>query len=209
MAAADIPDPLDSWTLDHIDEGITPECNRRISARAIRRTARAQWTRGKRKERFEDLVPHIPAPGEVIHTISDGSFDHWSAVVSCLDQMGPTILYLSTWTMNRAIALDLLDRLDAGSLLEVGAVTGKYFKQRDPSTWSTLYEGLMKRGQRYASLDIHAKVTLLSDGAAWIVLEGSANWTTNPRIEQLVISNDRELYMFHREWLEELLSDQT
>ena len=39
----------------------------------------------------------------------------------------------------------------------------------------------------------------------WITIEGSANFTANPRLEQTVVSNDADLYAFHRAWLEEML----
>ena len=44
-----------------------------------------------------------------------------------------------------------------------------------------------------------------SDGIDYIVMEGSANWTANPRLEQFTVTNSRPLYDFHREWMEEML----
>jgi len=33
-------------------------------------------------------------------------------------------------------------------------------------------------------------------------MEGSANFTSNPRLENYIIVNDRALWDFHREWME-------
>ena len=38
----------------------------------------------------------------------------------------------------------------------------------------------------------------------FIVIEGSANFTANPRLEQNVMVNDEDLFRFHAEWMEEM-----
>ena len=115
--------------------------------------------------------------------------------------------YGSTWTLNRANARELLELMDAGTLGKVAVVTGVYFKRREAAVYTTLVEGLATRGGRYMALENHAKVALLGnpDTDTWIVVEGSANWTANPRIEQNVVSNDRDLFEFHRAWMESVL----
>jgi len=37
-------------------------------------------------------------------------------------------------------------------------------------------------------------------------LEGSANWTANPRTEQNILLNDRAAWEFHAAWLEEMFA---
>lgn len=38
-----------------------------------------------------------------------------------------------------------------------------------------------------------------------VTVEGSANLTSHPRLEQHIVTNDRGLYDFHRTWMEEIL----
>jgi hypothetical protein len=38
----------------------------------------------------------------------------------------------------------------------------------------------------------------------YIVLEGSANLTANPRAEQFILSNHKDLYEFHKGWMEDI-----
>jgi len=61
---------------------------------------------------------------------------------------------------------------------------------------------------RFACLENHTKVTLLAnhERGDYLVLEGSANYTSNPRMEQNIILNDQAVYRFHRDWLEEVLA---
>ena len=65
----------------------------------------------------------------------------------------------------------------------------------------TLKCGLEDRAQRFKACENHAKVVLLQAGEDWLVFEGSANFTANPRIEQFVLNNDRELFEFHKTWM--------
>jgi hypothetical protein len=73
------------------------------------------------------------------------------------------------------------------------------------AVYAMLLDGIRARGGRYRSFQNHAKVLLLSNAGTgvWISVEGSANLTSNPRLEQYVITNDQGLYDFHRGWMEE------
>ncbi|MBC7325051.1 MAG: hypothetical protein H5T99_07030, partial [Moorella sp. (in: Bacteria)] len=57
----------------------------------------------------------------------------------------------------------------------------------------------------------HCKVLLIANAKknAWITVEGSANLNANPRFEQYVIVNDKALWDFHREWMEEVFNSET
>ena len=56
------------------------------------------------------------------------------------------------------------------------------------------------------ALENHAKIILLNNGKDYITMEGSANFTANPRIEQNTVCNSRQLYEFHKGWMDEILS---
>ena len=73
---------------------------------------------------------------------------------------------------------------------------------------ATILQGLRDRGQRFVTWENHAKVILLNNVAAdaWYVVEGSANWTANPRTEQNILINDRGTWEFHAGWLEEMFA---
>jgi hypothetical protein len=87
-------------------------------------------------------------------------------------------------------------------------LTGTYFKRRETAVYAFLLEGIRARGGRFRAFQNHAKVQLIAnpDRDAWYTVEGSANLTSNPRLEQYVITNDRPLWEFHRRWMEEMLT---
>jgi len=105
--------------------------------------------------------------------------------------------------MNRGNALGLLDLLDSGAITSSVLLTGLYFKTRESAVAATIIKGLADRGQRYMALKNHAKVIVIEAGARSLVVEGSANFTANPRIEQYVLTRDEGLAAFHAEWMME------
>ena len=149
----------------------------------------------------------IPKPGESWHVVSNGRFDYWRFVPVSLQLLGrpAEALYGSTWTMSRANVRELLALYDAGKVRSVAMLTGTYFLRRESAVATTLQEGLRERGQRFRAFGNHAKVMLLAADPDYLTFEGSANFTANPRLEQNVVSNDRDLYNFHRDWMERFL----
>jgi len=70
--------------------------------------------------------------------------------------------------------------------------------------YATISNGLHHRGSRMRCLENHAKVAAISlpDGSGFVI-EGSANFTANPRIEQNIVARSRELYQHHTGWINE------
>lgn len=172
-----------------------------------RRPGKRELRRALGRETVAEILPELPGEGESIHVVGNGRFDYWLLVPHLLQLLGPpAAAHLSTWVLNRENALELLALLDAGDLASVVMLTGLYFKRRETSVYATLVEGLQERGQRFLAFENHAKVVVLTrpDGDA-VVVEGSANFTANPRVEQYVITRDRALARFHVEWMEGML----
>jgi len=181
------------------------------SPRVLRRAAREAYRRGLQQETLSALIPEPPEKGVCLHVVSNGKFDYFrfvSLILSWLEPDGASELYGSTWTLSRSNATDLLGLIDAGKIRRCSIVTGLYFLRRESDVAALLAGGLSERGQRFKAFENHTKLLLISNparGAFWTV-EGSANWTANPRTEQNILLNDEGLYNFHKTWLEEMFA---
>lgn len=190
--------PRDGLETEHMPAG-----------RALRRAARRRYENAAKGRAVAEQVGAMPSAGESIHLVSNGKYDCWSVVKAALQWLGKADeLYCSTWTLCRPVVVELFALCDRGALdgRRVSFLSGLYFKRRETSLYAAMLEGLRQRGGRYIAFQSHAKVTLLCNPAAAIVIEGSANLNDNPRFEQYVITNDRALYDFHRAWMEEVLA---
>jgi len=190
-----------SWLADEDDlETVEMPASRAHHRTAARRLLR----RALQEEAVAEILPELPGPGESVHIIANGKYDFWLYVPHMLGLLGtPARLWASTWTMNRGNVLELLELYDQGSLTAITILTGLYFKRRESAVYATLLEGIQARGQRYLALKNHAKLILLEAAGAHLVVEGSANFTANPRIEQYVITHDEQLLRFHASWIDE------
>jgi hypothetical protein len=54
----------------------------------------------------------------------------------------------------------------------------------------------------------HAKISLIRAGDKHITIQGSGNYSTNPKIEQYTIVNDRELYEFYYDFISRIGDEQ-
>lgn len=177
------------------------------AARAHRMSARRRHERVLQQQALDAVIGSPPGPGESVHVVSEAKFDFWTWVPVMIRWLGGRTerLYCSTWTLSRPNAVEMFQLWDAGAIGRAHFLTGTYFKRRETAVYAMLLDGIRRRGGRYRAFQNHAKVLLLDNPGTgvWLAVEGSANLTSNPRLEQYVITNDPGLYEFHRGWMEE------
>ena len=180
-----------------------------IDARTLKAERKRAFKKCMRKEKAAEILTELPGPGETLHIVSNGKFDYWDFVPIICKLIGAPVdqAFLSTWTLNRQCCKETMELLDAGTIKKLGFLTGLYFKQRESSVYAQLVTGLSARGQQFRALENHSKIALLKSGETYIVMEGSANFTGNPRIEQNTITQCRELWEFHAGWFTEVLNE--
>jgi len=173
-----------------------------------RKTQKLNLINALKKEKAGDILKGLPKKEETLHIVSNGSYDFFSYIPIITDYMNiVSELYGSTWTMNRNNVIELFSLFDNKKIQKINILTGVYFKRRESAVYAELFMGIQKRKQRYKALENHTKIIMLSDNTNYIVIEGSANFTSNPRIEQYIINNNKELYDFHKNWMDEALDD--
>ena len=191
---------------NQIDNQSATECVANIKSRALKQSSqKSKMISGMKKEVLTDLLPTLPEPDEYYHIVSNGKFDYFTFLPVILDKVKHiSEFYGSTWTMNRQNVTELIQFIDNCQIYKCTILSGTYFKRRETSVYATLLHGLTKRGMRYMACENHTKIMLMQSDHGHYVIEGSANWTANPRIEQNILANSESLYNFHREWMEEI-----
>lgn len=207
LLSPDIGDETFDASLYHAEAGYEVETTAKLKGRAIRTQLKREALALLKGEELRSAVKGIPAAGVSLHVVANGDYDYWTWIPTIIDWLGGIVrqLYISTWTANGPNVRELLRLIDQGKIGRCAVLTGLYFKRRETAVYAQLITGLEARGQRYRAFRNHAKVSLLTNGADWITVEGSANLTANPRLEQYVITNDRKLYDFHAAWMEAML----
>jgi len=171
--------------------------------KTVRIHLKARKKNSVKQDHLAEMLTTLPQPGTSYHVISSGNFDFWTYVPHIVNLAGHIDdFYCSTWTLNRYVAEEMLELFDQKKILKINMLTGLYFKRRESAVYATLLQGLVERGQRYIAFLNHTKIMLLEKDPDYFVIEGSANLTANPRVEQFILSNHKGLYNFHKEWME-------
>jgi len=179
-----------------------------ITSLKIKVRTRIKFEDKTKRQNIQKLITELPVPGESIHIVSNGSFDYFTVIPHIIELAGEKVtdFWFSTWTLSIMNVTAMLDLYDRGVFANINALTGDYMKSRESNVYNLLLTGCQKRGQRISSNKNHSKVTLLEIGTDRFIIEGSANFTANPRIEQFILSNHDGLFQFHRGWMDKILT---
>jgi len=190
---------------DNLDKGLNDNKTLKSNRSYISKEVKADYIKKLKKENINSVITELPKKNVYHHIVSNGTFDYFGIIPRILElENGDFELYASTWTMNFKNTETLLNLYDVRRLTKITFICGDYLVSREPLVFNTIKEGLLERKQRIKPFKNHAKIILLSNGINYYVCEGSANFTANPRVEQNLICNSKDLYNFHKEWIEEL-----
>ena len=116
-----------------------------------------------------------------------------------------TEMYLATWTISKQNIKRIKDGIETGKVKRLVMVFSSTLKAANPSLYANLMLNLKDvKGVELKEINSHAKTYSMTNGTDYITISGSANWSENPRIENYLILNDKELFNHHKEWMTEL-----
>lgn len=148
------------------------------------------------EERFGTLKPN-----KNYHFMSNGDWSMYHLVNHFLKQTGAAHLYLATWSISEFSARQLTDWLNKGRILSITALVDYRSKNRHASAFYLAKQNFSQIKIAYC----HAKVSIIETDDFKISINGSANWTENPRIESGVVSTDKATAQAHKKWITEMV----
>jgi hypothetical protein len=175
-----------------------------------RERVRAFKARLRRAAQFRaaaDVVPHLPGPGESVHTLLTGTFD-FMLVLTCVVQQRLSAcahLRVTTLAFSTRNVQEMAKLLDARLVGRLTLLCSDFMANSNRAIYDGAVEELATaRGQTVASARCHAKVACLAfaDGLR-LTFEGSANLRTNKNVEQMTAVNDPGLHDWHAAWIDE------
>lgn len=170
-----------------------------------------ETTVDKEAEKLINLLriwKHIPLSGQSQHIITDGSFDFYTFVQAAITRTLPAgfdEFIGTTWLMNQPIATDLIQQYDQGKIRSIILLVSNYLKKRTPSVYGYLKNEFIARKLIMKEGRIHAKLIMLKNEqtSTYLTIEGSANFTENPRTEQYLVTNSKKVYEHHKKWIDD------
>lgn len=173
----------------------------KIEAKDLRQTTR--------DESFKELMKEFggfPNNKEYFAIKTNGTSDCGSIFTYAINEWDIiTEMYLATWTISKQNIKRLKESIESGRLKSLTMVFSSTLKPANPSLYASLVGSLKPfENVKLKEINSHAKTFSISNGTDFITVTGSANWSENPRIENYLILNDKELFEHHKNWMSEL-----
>jgi hypothetical protein len=132
--------------------------------------------------------------GKDIHIFSLGYFSLIDVIVHILDQIGSADVVLSAWTAAHSHLELTHELLGASAIKSLRIVIDGSFMVRQPMYHKRMVELFGLKNIR--SIKTHAKYVILTNDTWNIVIQTSMNMNENPRCENLIISEGKDLSDF-------------
>ena len=156
----------------------------------------------KSPEKLQLLLNAIET-GKSVHYLSKGDWSMHDLIMQLLKTYNPAELFITTYALREFSVRQIILAQDAGLISSVKMLLDYRAKVRTPEVYQLASQNINK----ICLMGIHAKVCVLKSAKGSISIVGSANWTSNPRIECGVVSMNNSLAEFHIDWINKSLEN--
>ncbi len=161
-------------------------------------------------EKEQDML-NFPDVGEQYRIITQASFNAFSMVLRILEDSDIEEIYLATFNIKETIILAIFELLKAGRIKSLNLMLSESITFRMPQRIALLHNLFDEHKEYDVRIKLnwnHAKIMLIKAGGFFCV-EGSGNLSDNAQIEQYTMDNNRELYDFHKNWMDHAFENKT
>jgi len=160
-------------------------------------TARAAVALCKAKQKLIEVIPAVPRGGQSIHFATAGNWSTHDLVLHLVRLTGPAHMTMATWSITEAAIRPIVAALKDGGLLSLNLLADWNVTKHCPDA----IQLARANATNFRLAGCHAKVAVLHNAKPDLTIVGSANLTTNPRIEAGVLTADKTAANFHRAWI--------
>ena len=140
---------------------------------------------------------------KAIHFVSNGDWSTADLVMMLIERYKPADLFFTTYAIRETQVRQLVLAKDRGDLSSITMLIDYRANVRTPEAFQL---AAMNATAIYLTA-IHAKVCVLKTPGVCITINGSSNWTTNPRIESGVITLNANVGEFHIDWIKKVMQN--
>lgn len=157
-----------------------------------------------------EQVGGIPALGESVDVITNGQSNAAGFYEVIRDEWGKVdCLCVATWIINRHYIDMLVEDIEKGVLKKLVFIISNRMSQLGKGhspNFNRMKELFSEKSDivSFRVVNSHAKTYCMTNGVDYITVDGSGNWSENPRIENYTISNSKEKFDFRHSWMMDL-----
>ncbi len=151
---------------------------------------------GKRNASVVELFTEL-VDNSLTSYASAGLWSMHDLLFRVLELTGPARITFATWSMTQEPVTMLVNAIQEGLILELNGLLDVRVKIRNPKVYQF---AKMQFGKVRESV-CHAKVTVIENDRWSVTINGSPNFTNNPRIEAGDVIVSPIIAEFHRRWI--------
>jgi len=134
-----------------------------------------------------------------------GQFSLIDALLAILDQTGPAHIAISTWTAAHGDLTRSAELLETAEILSFRMIVDRSFKTRQPNYHAHMLKLFGPNCIR--AINTHAKFMTIRNATWNIVVRTSMNLNTNPRLENIEISDNKKFAEFFETIVNDLFNE--
>jgi len=162
-----------------------------------------------RASNFKDIVGGELEENIQYRLVTDMSFNAITVIKYLLEYYEIIELYIVVYRMNNK-SFDYLKSIIEADKIKTGFVISIFFRaNKEYERWAKEIKILSDTTKNITAsfCNSHAKVFLAKTKCnKHIVFEGSGNLSHNERLEQYIFENNKQVYGFHKNWIDNILN---
>ncbi len=175
----------------------TAETTKKSKSGAMTDTNRQEAKLCRAEQALAEAMPKLER-NTTTHFLTAGAWALHDLVRHIVRQTGPAHLIGFTWSITEPAVRQLVKMRNEGDILSMSLIIDTAM-----SKWSRaacLFA--QNNALDFRTTPIHAKGFLITNDEWSVSVISSANFSNNPRIEAGVITDNPDIYNFHREWID-------
>lgn len=181
-----------------------------LTDRTIRRMMKNDDIHYFKASNLSNLCP-TPKINEQYRIITEKQFNAYALILHLIKSSKIDEMYLAIYRINEPTVESIIKLIDNEHIRKATFIISNYFNQtKKPEKWAKRLQEYCQGSSkcRHIYTHNHSKVLIIRQGMNYYVFEGSGNMSDNARIEQYVYENNKEVYNFHKNWMEDLVNEE-
>ncbi len=201
---------LDDWNVNDVSWGESESkatSQKLIEQKAKKRIIKNDKIHKLKAKALSDLCIK-PKPGEQWRIITEKQFNAYALILFLIETEIIEEMHLAIYRINEPTVNSIIDLIDSGKIKKAIFVISNFFNQtKKPEKWALILRDFAEKRENvnHKYTHNHAKVLCVKTETGYYVFEGSGNMSDNARIEQYLFENNKEIYEFHKEWMESII----
>jgi len=143
----------------------------------------------------------IPIKHEQIRIITKKLINTFDFILAILDNEKIDELYLTSYRIGKKAIIQLNDLINSNRIDKLTILINDGFPKFAPDVWNNLK---ILNKTKLILENNHTKIILAKTKENYYIIEGSGNLSINARIEQYTFDNNKQIYDFHKNWIDKL-----